>query len=1045
MLMKGKLSTITLCIFSYCQFSYAEHSTSTSLDTIQVSAEAQSIHDEVQSHKVGETVKTAKTLSKQQVGDAKDLVRYDPGVTVVEAGRFGQSGFAVRGVEENRVAIQIDGLTQAETISSQGFKELFEGYGNFNNTRNSAEIETLKQVTIHKGANSIKAGSGALGGSVVFETKDARDFLTEKNYHFSYKRGYQSASNQNLNTFTAAGRYKWFDFLVVRTERKGHEEENYGYRYYDGNIQGRQREKADPYRRKLESTLLKLSFQPNENNRLTVAADLYDATSKGHDFSYTLKSSNLIKDCKDAHCIEKELRHTNDQVKRKNYSFVYENYSSNPFYDTLRVAYSNQHIRTRARTDDYCDGNANCQGFSNPLGLHFNENNQLVGNDNKPVEYKNTPAVIGKETIFEEKVFKSNVYWLFNPEIKKYQEELRTKYNTKQVSYDHSTNEKGEDVIKYEVTKSKEISPADKHLTINGKTYKDEALQFSPVQFNSTYTSLILACDQAGGVNCQKDTVEAFGPDGTIKHLPFTVETLASGEKVAKITAQNEESADTAPSLILPVGKGYLENIWTERDLNTMTQQVNLDLTKYLQIGSTEHNLSYGGLWSNSKKEMVNHSGDNAIAKGWWALYPTDCQNSTDKYNSLCNNRNTYSFLIPVKTKTVALYFADDARVNQYWGFDWAYRYDRIKHSPEYIPGVTPKIPDGMVNDLYTREPNFNRLNYTDPANDALRTANANANIREIAKRKKFSASSYSLGLTLDPLDWLKIQAKYSKGFRAPAGDEIYFTFLHPDFSIEPNRDLEAETAKTKELAFTFYKPFGYLMASVFRTDYNNYIDLAFKCRSGENGCRQLSGRGLGYPLYKNVNRPSAKVTGFELQSKFLLGEITPRLTGFSVGYKFTYQKGKMAYDPNIDKYRPTDGYIPMNAIQPPTSVINLSYVHPDNYFGVDFYMTHVSHKKEKDTYNRYHGEQQAANSYMKWRSDAYTLFDVVGFVKPIKNLTLQAGLYNLTNQKYATWDSIRSIKPFGTSNLINQNTGAGINRFYSPGRNFRLSAEVIF
>ncbi|MEX4374136.1 TonB-dependent receptor plug domain-containing protein [Haemophilus influenzae] len=52
------------------------------------------------------------------------MVKYETGITVVEAGRFGQSGFAIRGVDENRVAINIDGLRQAETLSSQGFKEL---------------------------------------------------------------------------------------------------------------------------------------------------------------------------------------------------------------------------------------------------------------------------------------------------------------------------------------------------------------------------------------------------------------------------------------------------------------------------------------------------------------------------------------------------------------------------------------------------------------------------------------------------------------------------------------------------------------------------------------------------------------------------------------------------------------------------------------------------------------------------------------------------------------------------------------------------------
>ena len=53
--------------------------------------------------------------------------------------------------DENRVSINIDGLAQAETLSSQGFKELFEGYGNFNNTRNGAEIETLKRSKYYQG------------------------------------------------------------------------------------------------------------------------------------------------------------------------------------------------------------------------------------------------------------------------------------------------------------------------------------------------------------------------------------------------------------------------------------------------------------------------------------------------------------------------------------------------------------------------------------------------------------------------------------------------------------------------------------------------------------------------------------------------------------------------------------------------------------------------------------------------------------------------------------------------------------------------------
>ncbi|STY78831.1 Probable hemoglobin and hemoglobin-haptoglobin-binding protein 1 precursor [Moraxella catarrhalis] len=76
---------------------------------------------------IGQTVVDDETLSRNMVSDGRDLVRHETGITVVEAGRFGTSGYAIRGVDENRVAVMIDGLRQAETLASQGFKELFEG------------------------------------------------------------------------------------------------------------------------------------------------------------------------------------------------------------------------------------------------------------------------------------------------------------------------------------------------------------------------------------------------------------------------------------------------------------------------------------------------------------------------------------------------------------------------------------------------------------------------------------------------------------------------------------------------------------------------------------------------------------------------------------------------------------------------------------------------------------------------------------------------------------------------------------------------------
>ncbi|ERL42575.1 TPA: TonB-dependent hemoglobin/transferrin/lactoferrin family receptor [Pasteurella multocida] len=1043
--MKLKKPSILMLTTLTCSLSSAQPTET--LETIVVSSQNDEIA--IQDQKVGETRIGTERIRRQQMSDSRDLVRYETGVTVVEKGRFGASGYAIRGVDENRVGIMIDGLHQAETLSSQGFKELFEGYGNFNNTRNGVEMETLKQANIQKGANSIKTGSGALGGSVIFQTKDARDFLINKNWFVSYKKGYSTADNQHLSTLTLAGKYKSLDVLLVSTTRKGHEVENYGYKSYNERIQGRTREKADPYHRTLDSKLIKIGFQPNENHRFSVMADLYQSTSKGHDFSYTLKPNTQYQNYD-----EVELRHTNDKVERTNYAFSYENYSINPFYDTLKLTYSNQHINTRARTDDYCHGNDKCPDQGNPLGMKYNEENKLVGNDGIAVNYLNRPKTQKPSsdkmidlpvTPFDGKnspLRWKRVNWdnlplgyIVKPGYKSCEDEFSSWNTAKQPKINDNSP------CKATLTMVGSMTPAESYLKINNQTYdllsKHKDL-ITDNQIIRTSNSAVLSCD---GLNCNHQKITAFKDNGETIEVPFKV-IERNGKKFAYIKGNGGDQLKS-PKLFVPNKKGHLDNLWTQRDLITDTKQLNLDLTKYVELGKTQHNLAYGGLWSKTTKSMINTTGQSALNVKWWALYPTDCSQkigSDGRYNALCNHSNVFSFLIPVKATTKALYFEDDIRVNDYFAFGFAYRYDRIQYKPEYIPGVTPKVPSDMVTNLYVTEPKFDPSKFSDTENEKLRVANANANMKHIAQAKKYSASSYTLTTTVDPFSWFRIQAKYSNGFRAPTGEEIYLTFKHPDFSILPNKNLEAETAKTKEVALTFHNPRGFITTSLFHTKYDNFIDLAFI------GNKQLHGHSklVPFSVYQNINRQHAKVTGLDINAKLKLDVFTSRLEGFKLGYKFTYQRGRI------------NGDIPMNAIQPKTSVFSAGYDHKSGKFGLDIYLTHVSEKKAKDTYNMFWKTQQedehiggrgiiTTDSSVRWRSNAYTLVDMVMYAKPIKNLTLQFGVYNLTNRKYITWDSARSIRPFGTSNMIDKKTGEGINRFNAPGRNFKLNAELTF
>ncbi|HHF2164954.1 TPA: TonB-dependent hemoglobin/transferrin/lactoferrin family receptor, partial [Haemophilus influenzae] len=909
--------------------------------------------------KIAETVKTAKTLEREQANNIKDIVKYETGVTVVEAGRFGQSGFAIRGVDENRVAINIDGLRQAETLSSQGFKELFEGYGNFNNTRNGAEIETLKEVNITKGANSIKSGSGSLGGSVIYKTKDARDYLLNKDYYVSYKKGYATENNQSFNTLTLAGRYKKFDALVVTTRRNGHELENYDYKNADSLTQGKRREKADPYKIEQDSTLLKLSFNPTENHRFTLAADLYEHRSRGQDLSYTLKYQKT-----DPNLLEVDSRHTNDKTKRRNISFSYENFSQTPFWDTLKITYSDQRIKTRARTDDYCDAGVRyCEGTANPTGLKVTDR-KITRRDGSPLEFKKTK---------------------------------------KNGEYDFDT-----------------------FIDTNGQKIKGKLNLGNP---NDTwYDCSRFDCD---GKMKVFEGERRWGYDGKWKDVELETEEL-NGRKFARIKDKNNSGKIKS---ILPSSPGYLDRLWQERDLDTNTQQLNLDLTKDFKTWRVEHNLQYGSSYNTTMKRMVNRAGNDATDVQWWATptlgksiisdKPHTCETTSEWKAHLCPRVDPeFSFLLPIKTKEKSVYLFDNVVITDYLSFDLGYRYDNIHYQPKYKHGVTPKLPDDIVKGL------FIPLNSSKP--DDVKK-NVQQNIDYIAKQnKKYKAHSYSFASTIDPTSFLRLQLKYSKGFRAPTSDEMYFTFKHPDFTILPNTDLKPEIAKTKEIAFTLHNDdWGFISTSLFKTNYKNFIDLIFK----ETREFKLAsgGSSLPFSLYQNINRDSAVVKGIEINSKVFLGKMAKFMDGFNLSYKYTYQKGRM------------NGNIPMNAIQPKTMVYGLGYDHPNHKFGFDFYTTHVASKNPEDTYNMFYKEENKKDSTIKWRSKSYTILDLIGYVQPIKNLTIRAGVYNLTNRKYITWDSARSIRSFGTSNVIDQKTGQGINRFYAPGRNYKMSVQFEF
>lgn len=333
----------------------ADAEESTELETIRVQGQRRPAT-------LGRTRQNREQLDREMVQDIRDMVRYDPGISVVEGGRAGSNGFAIRGVDKDRVAITVDGLEQGESRSSTAFQELFGAYGNFNTNRNAAELEHMSDVVISKGADSITAGSGALGGAVIYRTKSPRDYVDEeKPYHIGLKTGFMSRSNLWYASGTFAGRLGNFDALAVLTTRHGHETKihtpgNDGivkdprsawwgpanpYNPSNNDYVGVVRAEPDPQVVDGKGNLFRLGYHFNPNNYLSA---VYEETREDRE---TKELSNLFQDF-----LGKDYRYRNDISYRNRFGLEYENLLTSGPWDKLNLAWDRQKISMTTFTWD---------------------------------------------------------------------------------------------------------------------------------------------------------------------------------------------------------------------------------------------------------------------------------------------------------------------------------------------------------------------------------------------------------------------------------------------------------------------------------------------------------------------------------------------------------------------------------------------------------------------------------------------------------------------------------------------------------------------
>lgn len=247
----------------------------TSLDEVVVSATRteQSIND------VSSSVSSvgAESIDKTMAADIKEALQATPGVAVNGSGRFGMSGINIRGMDDSRVKIMVDGVSQPVPYNP--------GSNEQRKFPSSIEVDTLQSIEVNKGPSSTLYGSDALGGAVVMRTKNPDDVLkTDGDENaFGIKTGYKSVDNSFKTTGSWAMRKDKLETLVMLTYKDANEYQTHSN---GADINGPDRGAANPADQQVGNLLAKAFYQLNEQHRIGLTTEYYTNSYDEDELSY---------------------------------------------------------------------------------------------------------------------------------------------------------------------------------------------------------------------------------------------------------------------------------------------------------------------------------------------------------------------------------------------------------------------------------------------------------------------------------------------------------------------------------------------------------------------------------------------------------------------------------------------------------------------------------------------------------------------------------------------------------------------------------------
>lgn len=305
---------------------------------------------------------------------------------------------------------------------------------------------------------------------------------------------------------------------------------------------------------------------------------------------------------------------------------------------------------------------------------------------------------------------------------------------------------------------------------------------------------------------------------------------------------------------------------------------------------------------------------------------------------------------------------------------------------------------------------------HTQPGDLSNYLANVGSAASEIkSDHTAFLAPSLRFAYALTPT--YDFFAQYSRGVRVATAAEKTGTYDSSTYAssaflyaILGNPDLKNETSDTFELGTKGELIDGLtLNTSLFYTKYKNFIDYQ---------TTTYSGTALAYRLQNIAN---VDIYGAEVSAQLDLGTYASALRGYSLGSSAGVSAGRSRNDAGASGS--------VNSVGPAKGTLRAAYDDAAGRYGGSLIMTAVKSKRASAD-----DVSVSSTSGAYVNVPGYALFDLSTYWKLSTNVTLHAGIYNLTDRKY--WD-------YATVRGLTTSQSVLFQRAAQPGRNAAITLNI--